>query len=480
MAIMQAQTALTNAEAAVSSAMTDDAKLAAYREVQRAADDLVTALTTHGGSDAAIAAAASKSGKAMVMADNLAQKISADTAAADAAMKATAAKLYAGIGNAPIASSGPDARSAVYTDISGESITVFRGTTTRALLADDKTMVDANRGWEGRRYSLEPTTGSEAGTTYEMVTYSNVEAPTPGSKFSEQYTANFADGVLNSATTEGDPTKVASSNFDQSAGVKAFKLPTNNVAVMLPGSFHGVSGTYSCVPGDGNTCAAQVAANGFTLGAVADADNNPNTPVVFTAGNGTWTFKPSNPDALVTGVPDTSYVSYGWWIQKSADGAPMAVSAFHTARGAVPSSLNIGPLQGTATYSGGAVGKYALYSSTGGTNDAGHFTADATLEADFNTDTVTGTIDNFMGADGMSRNWEVELKKSGMNLTFGIINTAQTAWTIGETAAAAGGTWTGRLRNNGTDGVPKVASGVFHSTYSRSGTIVGAFGANKQ
>ena len=56
-------------------------------------------------------------------------------------------------------------------------------------------------------------------------------------------------------------------------------------------------------------------------------------------------------------------------------------------------------LQGTATYSGGAAGKYALHSTTGGTNDAGHFTADATLEANFNNDTVSGTIDGFMGAD---------------------------------------------------------------------------------
>ena len=49
---------------------------------------------------------------------------------------------------------------------------------------------------------------------------------------------------------------------------------------------------------------------------------------------------------------------------------------------------------------------------TGGTNDAGHFTARATLNANFNDDTITGTIDQFMGADGQSRNWSVELKES--------------------------------------------------------------------
>ena len=75
-------------------------------------------------------------------------------------------------------------------------------------------------------------------------------------------------------------------------------------------------------------------------------------------------------------------------------------------------------LQGTATYMGGAAGKYALSSSTGGTNDAGHFTAKATLEADFNVDDmISGTIDTFMGADGMARDWSVELKESGVGNT---------------------------------------------------------------
>ena len=71
-----------------------------------------------------------------------------------------------------------------------------------------------------------------------------------------------------------------------------------------------------------------------------------------------------------------------------------------TDRGDVPNATGLDALEGTATYMGGAAGKYALRSSTGGTNDAGHFTARATLNADFSDDSITGTIDNFMGADG--------------------------------------------------------------------------------
>ena len=479
MAIEQAQAALTNAEAAVSSAMTDDAKLAAYLEVQRAADNLVTALTTHGGSPAEIAAAASKSGNAEVMADNLQKMIAADRMAADAAMIATAAKLYAGI-SAPFSSpdsSGAGVRAAGYT-----AAGVFRvnaGLPANAsapvtLSQDKEAMVAAHRGWEGMKFTASPTGAG----TYEAVVYSNVGAPTPGEKFSVQYTGNFANGVLNETITEAGGTNIASPSFDQTAGVKEFELGSNNVAVMIPGSFHGVAGTYSCDPGDNNTCAVQVAANGFNLGGTVDASN------AFDVANAVWTFKPGNPDARVTEMPDTSYVSYGWWIYKSADGNEFRASAFRDEKGTVLNARDLNALNGTATYVGGAAGKYALSSPIGGTNDAGHFTATATLEANFTTNAatnaVTGTIDNFIGADGEARDWSVELKGSPIQ-TGGQMTGATrngTAWTIGGTAAAASGEWVGQLYDNGDDGVPKVAAGTFYSTYGPDGKLVGAFGAN--
>ena len=116
------------------------------------------------------------------------------------------------------------------------------------------------------------------------------------------------------------------------------------------------------------------------------------------------------------------------------------------------------------------------------------FTAKVTLEADFGDDMITGTIDNFMGADGMSRNWSVELMEQTIT-NGGLINgtdgagaggAEKTKWTIDGTAAAAAGQWIGALKNNGTDGVPKVATGTFNSEYSTAGKMVGAFGANKQ
>ena len=416
--------------------------------------------------------------------------------------RATAAKLYAGIG-APmggLTDTAATTRAAAYNDAdypeSGDPadalIRVNIGDGTAAdvtaadvtdLSEDKKTMVADNHGWTGKRYADAP-----GGDSYEAVVYSNVEDPTPGDKFGQIGVTTGATGYEYGLDANGIlvadgggaftwvASRIASSSFDHSAGVKEFKLGTNMVQVMIPGTYHGVSGTYNCTPAASSTCAAEVAARGFNLGGTADADN------ALTAGGGTWTFKPSNPAAQVMSDPDTDYASYGWWLKKTENGKTFTASAFHDFKG-TPGTVDIANLVGgTAKYMGGAAGKYALASSTGGTNDAGHFTARAMLEANFADDTISGTIDMFMGADGMERDWSVELKEAAL-ANDGVITRAaanDTAWTIGGTAAGASGEWMGNLREEGTDGVPKAASGTFYTEYGTGGRMVGGFGANKQ
>ena len=106
------------------------------------------------------------------------------------------------------------------------------------------------------------------------------------------------------------------------------------------------------------------------------------------------------------------------------------------------------------------------------------------LQANFNDDTITGTIDMFMGADGEMRDWSVELKKSHIGDDGELLGSPDgttaadarqnTVWTIGGTAAAAGGGWSGDLQDNAataTDvsGVPKIATGTFNSVYNNTG-----------
>ena len=398
---------------------------------------------------------------------------------AEAGLMATAKKLLAGI-SAP-GGTGEDTRTAAYgTGDNANDIAVTIGTATAVNLSEDKkTMVNALHGWAGKRYTR--TTPASEGM-YEAMVYSNVEAPTRGKKFggaaaNDEFEYALTDGALaiDTATTAVQA-RVALSGVTRTAGTETFKLPDPNpsgaTVINVPGSHHGVAGTYRCTPTDAAVgCTASVAASGFTLG------------------DGTWTFAPTDPNARVMDSADTVYASYGWWIHKAANDGAFTASAFAADKGNVPDATGITALQGSATYMGGAAGKYALHSATGGTNDAGHFTAAATLEANFTDDTVTGTIDNFMGADGMMRDWSVELKKStvgdggaiaGDPATSGNTDAQMTVWTIGGTAAAAAGEWSGSLQNNGDDSVPKVASGTFHSTYGTAGEMVGGFGANKQ
>ena len=400
--------------------------------------------------------------------------------AADKAMVATAMKLYDGIGSAPLTSTGDGQRTAMYSGDGDANITVTFDVVdgadgddiVQSLTEDKKATVAELDGWMGKKFTAEPSGGG----TYEARVYSYVGEPTEGAAFSTLYSDNFADGVLNETTTESaaNADKVASPRFDQSAGVKSFEKGSNDIAVKISGTFHGVSGTYSCNPGSGNKCAVRVAAAGFNLGGVTSAD-------VFGADNAAWTFKPTTATDKVKSTPDADYESYGWWVHTAANGN-LTVSAFVDNKGADRVTLGIGSLRGTATYTGGAAGQYAISNPTGSPNDAGAFTADVELNATFAAEhTISGTIDNFKGYDGKSRDWSVELKEAAIADSGGISRSAadDTVWTIGGTAAPASGEWSGSLQEVKAE-VPTVATGTFYSSYNRDGRMVGAFGANKE
>ncbi len=392
----------------------------------------------------------------------------------NAAMAATAAKLYVGIGAAPLTDH------AVTVAATGvPSVDPAGDLAVQALTEDKKAMVAAHHGWTGKRWTA---SGADVSGTYEAVVYSNVGEPTEGDPFNEEY-SSLTDGALSlvaDGTGTGDfsAARVASSRFDQTAGTKSFKLGANDRAVMISGSYHGVPGTYSCTVVVGGSCTVTVAAQGFTLGGV-DSDGTADTTV-------DWEFKPTSQTTKVMSMADAIYASYGWWLHTNADG-DFTASAFAADRGEVPDAEGLAALNGTATYMGGAAGKYALRSSTDGTNDAGHFTADVTLDADFTDNTIAGTVDNFMGVGG-AKGWSVELKESAIGDSGAITGTAadaaagdqMTVWTIGGTAADASGAWSGSLQDNGDDNVPKVGTGTFHSTYGEAGRMVGAFGVTKQ
>ena len=430
---------------------------------------------------AADKAAADKAAADKAAADKAAaDKAAADKAAADAAMAVTASKLDAGISlpMGDVTSPAATDRAAAYgTGSDASNILVSAGLPADTPVAiplseDEEAMIADNHEWEGMRFMAEPD--GDTGT-YQAVVYSNVGEPTMGKKFggaaaNDEFEYALTDGALTSSQLTTGASRVVLNGVTRTAGTETFNLPdpnpNNEQLINVPGSFHGVSGTYVCDTGAGRTdaCTAMVAAEGFTLA-------------------GSWTFKPTDPNTRVADTPDGNYASYGWWLHKSEDDATYRASAFHDYKGTEEGTVNL-PEAGTATYVGGAAGKYALSSSTGGTNDAGHFTAKATLEADFgasDANTISGTIDDFVGADGEDREWSVELKEASITDAGVISRTDQndTVWTIDGTAADASGEWSGSFHEQGDDGVPDVATGTFFSTYGDDGKMVGAFGANE-
>ncbi len=410
-----------------------------------------------------------------------------------AATAATAKKLYDGINMQAGAVGGGDDDDAaavnnfnafysgddIHVVIVGADLDDFGGAV--PLEADDTT-VAANHGWEGKRY-----TGAAGGDSYEAMVYSNVGAPKEGDKFGQIGVTSAATGYKYGLTADGEttaeftfmPANVASSDFDQTAGHKEFELGKMR-RVEIDGSYHGVPGIYYCTPASDNTCAAQVATKGFNLGVVGSDDT-------FSVEGEAWTFEPANPEARVTESEDSAYSSYGWWLKKTADDQTYTASAFHDFKGLDTPEIAV-PSAGTAKYEGGAAGKYAFSSSTGGLNEAGHFTAQATLNAKFGAgaddDTISGTIHTFkVGDSGEDRTWIVHLHEGGIAATGGIAREDDdgTTWEMmqDDTNASASGDWSGQLREQGTDGVPGAVTGVFYSEYGNTGKMVGAFGATE-
>lgn len=380
---------------------------------------------------------------------------------ADAA--AMAMKLWAGIGTAPLDNNGSGTDTA---DGDGD-LSVQWQTNDAVELAKTEAMVGELHGWEGSEHSGKPASDDTEGGSYTARLYSNVGEPAEGAVFNEL--DGFADGVLPDGTVDNaaNAANVALDGYSRSAGAQTFKLPDPNpngqTVITLPGAYGGVRGTYSCNPADdANGCTATLSAGGGLTLSDGDA----------------WTFRPGNPEARIMGAEDAVYVSYGWWLHE-ADNGDATVGVFTATRGTPVAADGITALRGTATYTGGAAGKYAVRS--GSTSDSGHFVADAELKANFNTDMVSGTIGNFrVGDDGESRDWSVKLEEATVT-NAGAISGGDTEWTMGGTAADAGGTWSGTLYHDtagGDGGVPKTGTGRFHSEYDNIGRMVGAFGVN--
>ena len=159
----------------------------------------------------------------------------------------------------------------------------------------------------------------------------------------------------------------------------------------LGGSYDGASGRFECI---GN----------------CDISRGGDDVLIVT---GTWTFEPTSlTGRVVKQDADWAYLYFGIWAEEPKDAAEAHPFQWIAGGGAETGANleNYTALKGTATFTGGAVGKYALKAAAGREARIGTFTAKATFTADFSANMFDGRISDFQeGGRSFGAGWSVGL-----------------------------------------------------------------------
>ena len=329
--------------------------------------------------------------------------------------------------------------------------------------------------WQGTML----TDTNDADATSTVVVYTDIEAP-KAVPFGDVYSLDDNGNLVSTGDPEANVahadnrSKIKALAFTHTGRMDHDPDPTSATDVaMIRGTFNGASGEYRCTAATATSCASHDAGDGAVRL------------------EGTWVFDPDS--GAMAMMADASFAYFGWWLNMgTADG--VEAGAFHgVTDGSTPASLaaptNIQPLGGTATYTGSAAGKYAINPGLSAAS-GGHWTADATLTADWGAETaagmISGMINNFMAGD-TSMDWSVALGETSLTDT-GTWDSdgnsgSETAgddmvWTVGGVDGAESGAWSGALYAEGDDNVPTAATGMFSGTHGTVGHIIGAFGAD--
>ena len=411
------------------------------------------------------------------------------------AMAAAGKALQAAIGNTPRANIEA-------ADLGTSAATLSINPAARGTPAVDDPAVNLMKGdsagtlgkWKGANYARKD---AGTGVSDAAIVYTNQDDPkmypivtryaVAANLANVGATAYDADTRTVTLGTDADP-DIAGDFPD--AGSQNYSNDAVTGVVTREGTYQGASGDYRCSGGTAGTpCTASVDANGY-----------------LTLGGGTWVFI-HDMGAMVS-VADGNYLAFGWWLRKDKDDVPTNAGAFTDTFGTVAASGDATGINGSATYTGKAAGKFAINDPLNG-GDAGHFTADASLTAKFgsndapNSGGVSGTLDNFMANDN-SVPWSVELQRAqwdadqsanpGMfasipdDATTTPDESTATVWSIGGISAAKSGGWSGQmydeLPGNAPDGdgsdVPTSLTATFNANFGSTHSMIGALGAEKE
>ena len=539
-----AKAAADDAAAAAATAAADAAAVA-----KAAADDAAAAAATAAADAAAVAKAAADKAIAAAAADQQAAQDEADSlqdALDDAAAEAASddAKDLLNVALKPL----PEDEQAGDGDPEGiqfgtapfmtvpEAPTVELSVSGDGMLmaeATDYTMAEADmiEGWRG---AVLTNMGGDTAVVYSDIGNDGSES------LLDRYVSKLPTATsprtwtIDDDDADDDEEALTTVNTDNDISWSSVTRPDDETMVsggtaLMPvltfmGSVHNISGMFSCT---GTGCVAPGRFSDDTVQAgTGDAVNAANPRAA-----GTWTFTPDEGADIYT--DDDDYLVFGWWLDKGPDGKPDWVRLITHAEelgverdNASTSGAN---LRGAATYKGAAAGKYAMASSTDDTYEGGHFTATATITADFDADTsplitpddndrlgiaLSGQIDNFMTGDVARPDWMVMLMSDNNSTTVGMqpllalvdapdavpdLTTMTTKWATGG-AQNGEGTWTAVFHggdNTADDQVdpnhetntahPMAVTGTFNAHIGTDdadtgavGRLQGAFGANKE
>ena len=224
------------------------------------------------------------------------------------------------------------------------------------------------------------------------------------------------------------------------------------------GNYDDAPGTYVCTPATDNDCTSSIRSGGG----------------IALAGGGGWKFVPD--EGATVADPDTQYSYFGWWLR--ATGGRFFVGVFDGGEGGdAQDFVDLPQLQGTATYSGPAAGKFVIDPQIGRAL-AGEFTADAELEVDFGDDsalgTVTGTVDGFManamrwrGRSSSSRPQSAPTEPSRPAARVRRAPCGRSTISRGRPQDLR--PWRGQFHDVDENKVPNVATGTFGATYGDFG-----------
>ena len=266
----------------------------------------------------------------------------------------------------------------------GERSATFRPTTQ----ATRGTAPSVPGSWN-HRASFSSTVGVTATDTFYL--YSNIESPAKR-KFWQVY--GVVEPVGNNNDGVARLTGVRSVRVVNTSGT--MNDPADDV-VTYRGTFDGAFGSFTCTGNDLNNCTltnAATVAEGLTI----------------TYGN--WTFAPSSLSNRVgSDMQDDTYLYFGIWAREPKEASDTMNLDFQWIAGGDSGDITaFNDLEGTATFNGGAVGKYALKAVAGREARIGTFTAKATFTASFDEDTLSGTIDEFReGGSSLGEGWRISL-----------------------------------------------------------------------